>query len=185
MTTPVPVMYRSDIFAEMAESDIFSSDKVYLLTFSMNPKKYYSRDPRKQYIQLLQNIIYPMVSSCFSTYVITPELSENNNIHIHGWFVLKDSIKWHRKWYPTLKYLAPNGVKINVRHSQNAMYYYKKDINYMNYIINHDEDDELPIPLTHINIDMYWVSKRKATKTAMTVDPPKIENAITKYLLVV
>lgn len=81
---------------------------------------------------------------CMSEFEINPEFNQNGNLHYHGYFVLKDKVKWYKIVLPKMKY---NGmVKINkVEHDlSSAMIYCRKDNELMLHIIR-----RYPIPYTH------------------------------------
>lgn len=144
-------------FLEEAEADIPrgpDAKALYLFTWSPNPRIFHCRDPRKQYKQLLMNFITKFVK-CFSIFALTPELTVNGNIHIHGWFMLSDPIKWFRNWLPKLGARNTGNMKVSKWNGGDAFYYYKKSVEEMNDIINYGDVEELPIPLTHHNVDAY------------------------------
>lgn len=81
---------------------------------------------------------------CMREFEINPEFNQNGNLHYHGYFVLKDKVKWFKNVLPKMKY---NGmVKINkVEHNLgSALIYCRKDRDMMNQIIKH-----YPVPYTH------------------------------------
>lgn len=83
---------------------------------------------------------------CMSQFEINPEFNANGNLHYHGYFVLKDKVRWYRSVLPKLKY---NGlVKIDrVKHDlSKSMEYCRKDNLMMKQIIK-----KYPVPYTHLD----------------------------------
>lgn len=81
---------------------------------------------------------------CMSEFEVNPEFNQNGNLHYHGYFVLKDKVKWYKMVLPKMKY---NGmVKINkVEHNlSDAMVYCRKDNDLMLQIIK-----QYPVPYTN------------------------------------
>lgn len=155
MTTP-PEDFT--VFAEIAEADIFDTDEVCLFTWNPDPNRYPTTKPHEQY-KILIDLLLINSSKVFSRFAFTPELTLNGNIHIHGWFVIKDKYKYFKWFLPKCKSFG--FVKIDKMKSKNALEeYYKKDINHMNELMN---EYDLPIPLTHDNIDAYKILP-KSTK---------------------
>lgn len=79
-----------------------------------------------------------------SQFEINPELNQNGNLHYHGYFVLKDKLKFYKSILPKMKY---NGfVKIDLVHNdlQKAMEYCRKDREFMKQLIK-----ESPVPFIH------------------------------------
>lgn len=145
-----PRDFYYEAFAEEAEADIYDTDEVILLTWSPDPAKMPTTKPHEQY-KILLDFILIKAHKVFSTFAFSPELTVNGNVHIHGWCVLKDKVKYFKWFLPKLKGFG--NVKIDKMKSINALgYYYKKEIEYMNEIM---DEYNLPIPLTHINLESY------------------------------
>lgn len=157
MSLAPPVNYFTS-FAEEAESDIYDTDisekKVKLFTWTPDPSRYPTSKPHEQYKIILQLILLQS-HKVFSTFAFTPELNDNGNIHIHGWYVIKDKVKYHKYYLPKMKGFGY--VKIDNCNSKKALEdYYKKDIELMNEMMY---EYDLPIPLTHVNIKAYLDEK--------------------------
>lgn len=130
-----------------AEMELVSEDEMMLLTWSPNPIRYLSKEPRKQYKQLLRNYLVK-ACICFDKYCFAPELNKNGNVHIHGWFTLERFLglkKWYTFWLPKLKRIG--FVKIDKASCNDApLHYYKKDIVDMFEIF---ANTGLPYPISH------------------------------------
>lgn len=155
MSPPTENYFTS--FAEEAESDIYNTDisdrKLKLITWTPDPSRYPTTKPHEQYKIILQLILLQS-HKVFSTFALTPELNENGNIHIHGWFVLSDSVKFYKYYLPKMRGFGY--VKVDKCIKREGLTYYKKDIELMNELMY---EYDLPIPLTHVNIKAYLDEK--------------------------
>lgn len=122
-------------YIEKAEYDIISHLDLYLITWTPDPKKLpYKYNMVKNYDYHIRLFFKNFNKACH-TFAICPEFNLNGNIHYHGWFQLKDPVKWYKSVLPTLKH---NGfIKINTSVSyklfnfdkkDNALWYYKKEL---------------------------------------------------------
>jgi len=83
---------------------------------------------------------------CMSQFEINPEFNANGNLHYHGYFIIKDKVRWYKSVLPKMKY---NGlVKIDkVKHDlSKSMEYCRKDTLMMKQIIK-----KYPVPYTHLD----------------------------------
>lgn len=135
--------------AEDAEADIYDTDHVVLFTWNPNPAFYPTTSPRDQY-KILLDLMIKNCKQLFSSFAFAPELTHDGNVHLHGWYVVKDKVKYFKYFIPKLKSLG--FMKLAKMKNKNALsWYYKKTIEEMNAIIG----DDLPIPLTHQNVEAY------------------------------
>lgn len=74
-------------------------------TLSPDPRKYGTTDPIKQYALLLTRIFGNSKAMCatFRDYYFVPEINDNGNVHIHGYYVIKDLVKYYRWFVPACK----------------------------------------------------------------------------------
>lgn len=161
-------------FAEEAEEDIFDTDTVYLFTWSPDPARYPTNKPSEQY-KILLDLVLIHSYKCFKTYAFSPEMNDNGNIHIHGWYVIKDAVKYFKWFLPKCKSFG--FVRINKMKNKSALAeYYKKDIEVMQ-----DVCDPYPVPLTHYNNECY--RKFSTSKKRLRLVPITRHFCdITKYL---
>lgn len=145
-------------FGYEADEDIFDTDTVYLYTWAPNPARYPTTKPYEQY-RILLDLVLLNADKVFRTFAFSPEMTCNGNVHIHGWYTIKDAVKYFKWWLPKCKQFG--FVKVDKMRDKSALEYYKKDIDLMNELM--DEYD-LPIPLTHVNIDTYKTRPRKKFK---------------------
>lgn len=130
---------------EEAENDIEPNETMYLFTWTPNPKKYRSTNPRCQWKQLCKGYLVSATCRCFEKYCLLPELNTNGNVHVHGWFILKDYSKWFSFWLPKIKRVGY--VKIcEATDNFLPLFYYKEDIPKLWEMFKH-----LPYPMSHCN----------------------------------
>lgn len=139
-------MFANEASDQLDEIDMLN---VRAFTWSPNPLRFPSTSPSKQYKSLL-NWVLLKSHKMFSKFCFTPELSEMGNVHIHGWFIIKDRIKYHKWFIPRCK--AAGYVQIKYKNIDEKWFeYIKKDISYMNELF----EERLPVPLTNLNYDAY------------------------------
>ena len=136
-------------------------------TWCPNPVKYHSIDNKKQYIQLLKHILRHS-HTFFSAFCFVPELTKEGNIHIHGWYVLKDKIAYYKRFLFKCRQLGFIKIKSNV--DKGWFQYLRKDNETMIGVLG----EKIPIPYTHLTDDSLIrglcakKSVPKKTKEAMT-----------------
>lgn len=73
-------------------------------TWTPNPAKYHSCSPAAQYKQLIDTVLNSnKLKHTLQDYYFVPELNTNGNIHIHGWYKIKDRIKYYKWFIPACK----------------------------------------------------------------------------------
>lgn len=109
----------------MAEDDALSDLRpIYLFTW--NPKDSFTNDdePIRKWDTMLIRVLKHF-KRCMQYYAVMPEISDQGRLHCHGWFIIKDKIKWIKSVLPLIK---RNGhFKMNKMKVPKALYYYKKD----------------------------------------------------------
>jgi len=113
--------------AENAEEDIdYTYDEVYLFTW--NPKDKFFPDGNN-YVMKWDTMLCRVIkhlSRCMSKFCIVPEVSDNGRLHCHGWFVIRDKVKWNKS---VRQIIARHGfMKINRLRAVAGFQYYKKDM---------------------------------------------------------
>lgn len=175
MIDTTPDFYQS--FCEEAQDDIDEIDmtNAYAFTWTPNPSKYPSSIPRKQYKSLLQYILLSSYKF-FKYYCFVPELNMNGNVHIHGWFIIKDKIKFYKHFLPKCKQYGYVLVKNNI--NEKWFDYCNKEIDDVIQILG----DDLPIPLTHLNNQAYIPEKGNRRVQSYNIKLQKrISVDLTKY----
>lgn len=129
-------------------------------TWAPNPNRYRSLDPTQQYKALLACVLLKRpIKDTFNVFLFTPELTETGNIHIHGYYSIKDSIKYYNWFLPAVKSFGFVTVKSIVNETWTHDYVCK-DMTKMEDILDHD----VPIPLTNDNYDSYRFHRDYWTK---------------------
>jgi len=182
MTTP------TGLFDEVTEALLYADQcKEYLpaykaFTLNPDPTKYPTTDPRGQYETILNCLLLKKeITKIFSKFFFTPELTENGNIHIHGYFSIKDQVKYYRWFIPACKAWGFLVIKSNIDEKW-MMNYCCKDIALMTQVLGND----IPIPLTEENFAMYNDQKdikKMALKIVLhkTKHKPNLKKKITDY----
>lgn len=169
------------LFNQEALMDVPEEDTVYAYTLNPNPKVYKSVDVNKQYSQIFM-LLLQKAPKVFKHFSFTPELTQQGNIHIHGWFTIKDKVKYYKWFLPKSKCLGFVVVKNKV--DEKWYEYIEKDMDFMNEII-----EDLPVPYTHKDTIPYlkqWNEKRKCASYARYVTKsmkgPPVKRLITDYI---
>jgi len=154
----------------------------YAFTLAPNPKLYPSDDPSEQYNVVLNSIFFKTdLTKVFSVFLFTPELTENGNIHIHGYYSVSDLVKYYKWFIPACKSIGFVMIKKKVDNEWTEVYVCK-DMNKMEDILSREQ----PIPLHTFNYITYreeygkMKTKGHFTKLNLTFTKKKKYN-ITKY----
>lgn len=159
-----------------------------MYAFTCNPKaQFYEHvdgvdkyDPCYQHNWKKMISVLKHLNRCCSKYLIIPETSETGKLHCHGWFVMKDSIKWKKSVKGILEKQL-GFIKINKVTDNNAFLkksYYSKDLEETLTLIG-DHKLMLLGHLTCKNV-LEYISKQKIVLEDMEV--PKYD--IEKFFLV-
>lgn len=134
---------------------IDSSVDMIAFTWIPDPDRYNSFDPARQYQALLVHILLT-ADRVFDLFYFFPELTKQGNIHIHGFYSIKDYVKYYKLFLPKCKTLG--FVKIKYKNITTAWGdYCAKEKELMKSILG----DSFPVPLSHKNIKEYKHLKRK------------------------
>lgn len=170
----------ADLYDEQIE--LINGRKTLLFTWNPRPRFYNynvhdENDYNLQWITMCDKIIG--LERCSDTYSIIAEISDQGKLHCHGFIVLTDKIKWHKKVLPTFK---NNGfVKLNKATSTNKktfVYHYKHMDSTQEYI------DRYPIIITPSTIGSVKKHLRtikiealhKTYKEIKRIDKPRNQN---------
>jgi len=138
-------------------------------TWVPDPLRYNSPRPKCQYQALLAHILLT-ANRVFSTFTFFPELTKQGNIHIHGYYEVKDYVKYFTLFLPKCKQLGFIKVKWkNV--NTNWHTYCAKDKKLMKEVLG----SKFPVPLTDKNCRDYKHLKRKrpSVKTVLRKIEPR------------
>lgn len=139
-------------------------DCTYAITICPKPM-YYANTYNAELLNTIDVIRGAMKYSI--DYVLYVELTIEGHIHYHGWFNIKDKIKYYKKTLPTLKRLG--FIKIKSRVDEGWMKYCLKDQEVMR--------NTIALPVRYLNKD-----KRLITK-AIYESQVQIDYGIKAYLL--
>lgn len=127
-------------------------------TLNPDPKKYRSTDPVDQWTSLLLCLfLKPSIRKTFSYFYFTPELTQDGNVHVHGWMEVQDSISFYRWFIPACK--AWGFIKIKHNPDDDWLAYIMKDSDLMFDLFA----DKLPIYLDNDNVLTWNNDLRKNT----------------------
>lgn len=93
-------------FYNEAWSEIEETDHVYLFTWNPKPRfyqydKYGDNDYNNQWLTMCKKIV--KLERCSKNYAIVAEISDSGKLHCHGFFVMKDKVKWIKSVLPSFK----------------------------------------------------------------------------------
>lgn len=139
--------------AETSALGLDTSVPFRFLTWNPKPRyidhqKFTPNNYNLQWYTMLLTLISVMQRAC-SMYCFIPEIGENGKLHCHGWFLVKDMVKFHKSFLPTLR--RKGFVKIDKisKLSNKSFDYYKKDLVETKRFL---EDFEI-IAVSHDNVD--------------------------------
>lgn len=140
MTNP-PARRTDNIMAiateviEKSEFDIISHLDLYLITWTPDPKKLPCKYNMVKNYDYHIRLFFKNFNKACHTFAICPEFNLNGNIHYHGWFQLKDPVKWYKSVLPALKHNGYTKINLSTNHKlfnfdkkDNSLWYYKKDL---------------------------------------------------------
>lgn len=169
------------IYDTIALDDLEEGDKLHAYTLNPNPSRYNSKIVEKQYAQIFYALLH-VAPKVFSKFCFTPELTELGNVHIHGWYVIKDRVKYHKFWLPKSKSMG--FVRIKYKDITEEWFeYIEKDMDFMNEMI-----EDLPVPYTHKDKTpylKYWNSKKQMESVrryeVLKKKGPKVKRSVVDY----
>lgn len=166
-----------------AWDDIDVMDEVILITWSPKPRFYnYSPHIDNDYAMQWRTMINVLVNTrCLRLFCFMPEISDEGRLHMHGWFVINDKVKYHKSFLPSLK---RNGfIKKNKAnsHGWKTFEYHTKDIaSTCKYLPGWEE-----LPITHHNRDVFneEIQKYKLLQAKTYDVKPKIMKQNVLFLI--
>lgn len=109
-----------------------------------------------------------LIRRCSDCFCILPEISDAGKLHCHGWFNMKDKIKWVKSVYPTLYRHGMIRIKKVKEIRDDFDDYMHEDLNEtLNYI-----RDPTPMCLTHESLSdiIEYLRRKKIILYDETVD---------------
>lgn len=138
---PEPAFEDSRLFLtatdriELAESSIDETQPLYLITWTPNPKRLHFKYDMIKNHKWFRRTVFQQCGKCVNLLCMIPEFNLNGNIHYHGFFQLKDKVKWFKKALPCMKRIgfvkiskAEHYKVFDFRPEGNSLYYYKKEV---------------------------------------------------------
>lgn len=131
-------------------------DGLVAFTLTPNPKRYHTVTPSLQYKQLIDKLFSSkQIPHTFSKWYFVPELNKQGNVHIHGWFKIKDRIKYYKWFVPTCKRWGFTLTKYNKINNKWTDYVNKEVEDTIDII-----GEETPIPWDENAYQAYHAKKR-------------------------
>lgn len=148
--------------------------QILAFTLSVNPARYKCTDPYDQYKSLLTCIFgrRKKMLNTFSEFLFYPELNMQGNVHIHGYYKVKNKISYFRWFVPACKAWGYVMIKGPINDD------------WFGYIMKDSEENEgifegLPYPIDDENIRTYLHADFRAKHT---ISKAKTKN-IMKYFI--
>lgn len=149
--------------------------QILAFTLSVNPARYKCVDPYDQYKALLTSIFgrKKLMKKTFSEFTFYPELNIQGNVHLHGFYKVKNKISYFRWFIPACKHWGFVMIKGRV------------DDNWLAYIMKDSEEnaqlfDDLPYPLDEDTIEDYNHANFRAKHTIRIIKHKGILNYFNK-----
>lgn len=140
-------------------------------TLNPNPAAYRSPIPSDQYRALLHALFAnKQIRHTFETFTFFPELTVAGNVHIHGYYVIRDPIKYYNWFLPAAKrlgYCCIKGRDITEKWAE----YCTKSFSAIRDLM----DDDLPIPIDNASQPLYKkILKAKYTLALKGYGKPRV-----------
>lgn len=107
-----PLESLSDVATQIAQDPIDMTN-VIAFTWTPDPLRYPSPHPRAQWKMLVRYILLAS-PRFFRSYMFVPEINQAGNIHVHGWYILKDKIAYFKTFLPKCRALGYVKLKYKV-----------------------------------------------------------------------
>lgn len=162
----------SNIDSALADLTVYANDAVdhkeaYIaFTFNPDPQKYRSNDPIEQYKSLLLCLFLKRdIIHTFTKFIFIPELTKMGNVHIHGYFAIRDAIKYHKWFIPACKQWGKMAFYVKKNVDEYWMYDYMcKEVHMLA-----DTFEDLPYPLSDDNFEDYYQTKHKTVAKGKSI----------------
>lgn len=134
-----------------AWNDIEDYDKVILITWNPKPRFYnYDKHGENNFDMQWWTMALLLVEAdrCCSRFAFVPELSEDGKLHMHGWYVVSDKVKYYKSFLPKLRssgFIKKSKAK---SHNWKTFRYHVKDLEETCDYVTELHD----LPITHFNV---------------------------------
>lgn len=126
-------------------------EAVWLFTWNPNDKKIGDdKDYCLKWYAMVMKVLKHL-PRCMEYFCVQPEVSMMGRLHVHGWFTIRDPVKWNK----SVKGLFVHNGRFKMNKSRKfdkATKYYVKDIGTKNDVTNYLQDNILPF--CHYNWDV-------------------------------
>lgn len=159
---------------DLAVSDLEEGEDIYLITWAPNPRKMDYRS-KTNYMNHIWLVFYG-INQVWDKFCICPEINhESGAIHYHGWYTMKDFIKWFKVYKPRLNTLGFTKINLlkHIDKRDEAFKYYTKEIDITKEVVY-----PIPIPFSHLN----YKNVINAVRVACKWKKPKREQKIKSLL---
>lgn len=153
--------------AEMDVKDNCSIDSLTFITWNPNDKVISPISNDLKWMDMCCTYLKHFTRCC-KYFCFQPEFSISGRLHIHGWIVIHDKIKWIKAILPML--MRAGRVKIDKARSWNGFDYYKKEVDLTDNIL------KFAHPFSHLTSDEYLYKLYKHVMNTKT--PKKVINHI-------
>lgn len=137
---------------ESCEEDIGEDDTVMLFTWNPSDKSISPLDRNMKWDTMISKYLKGL-HRCCKKFCVVPEVSEMGRLHCHGWFIIKDKVKWVKSVLPKLQ--RHGMFKMNKMNSKKGLAYYKKDYEVTNELLR------MSLPFCHYTVNSYMKYLRK------------------------
>lgn len=125
-------------------------------TLTPNPARYRSHDPVEQYEALLYTLYrLPRLRKCFEEFYFTPEVNLQGNVHIHGYYKVKNKYEYNRWFLPASKQWGFIKVKNDVDTKWTDEYCRKDLVDMIDLLYENNYGVRMPVPITLESLQKY------------------------------
>jgi len=181
MIDPTRLCPIEDLSFEALELDEINYSNLIAFTWAPDPNKYAVIKPKDQWRALLTHVLFRS-HKYFSKFFFTPELTQDGNVHVHGWYIVRDKIAYFRNFLPRCRQFGFVKLKQRPQYQINQTWarYCEKDRLMMIDLLH------LKYGYCHISYDNYEDMEKVIMKVKKTMKcrrlKPKYEiRDVTKY----
>lgn len=154
--------------------DVIEGKVLHAFTWNPDPSRYASTEPTAQYDACIANKLF-LAQKCLQTFCFIPELTSNGNVHIHGFYTVKDPAKYYKVFLPKVKrqgYVVVKKTKVDDKWLDYCM----KDVDDNQYIFD-ESVFEYPFTSSSEEVDDISCMKIRQCFTKLRFKKSKAWNA--------
>lgn len=163
---------------EYAWDEIMEYDKVMLITWNPKPRFYaYDQYGDNNYVRqwdTMLEILCEAYRTC-SRFAFVPEISEDGKLHMHGWYVVADRLKYCKSFLPSLRRAGFIKKSKARTHDWKAFKYHVKEVDETLAFLPGYES----IVITHMNYGYF--KKRVNWQRILNFEMEKNKKLVRKY----